>query len=93
MESRRLSSSGGKYSDVRSRTSDLAFGFMMPVSESHAEGCARISLPRLLVKQMMVFCLGCRKIKKTGKRGSFTYFEIYFATLTVRDSTFVKNLK
>ena len=71
MESRRLSSSGGKYSEVRSRTSDLASGLMMPVSKLHAEGCARISLPRLLVKQMMVFCLeGGRKIKKkkTGEK-------------------------
>ena len=68
MESKRLSSSGGKYSDVRSRTSDLACALMMPVSESHAEGCARISLPRLLVRQMIVFCLCYRKMMKTGKR-------------------------
>ena len=93
MESRRLSNSGGKYSDVRSRTSDLASGLMTPVSESHAEVCARISLPRLLVKQMMVFCLGCRKIKKAGKRESYIYFEVHFAALTVRDGTFVENLK
>ena len=71
MESRRLSSSGGKYSDVRSRTWDLASALMMPVSGSHAEECARISLPRLLVKQMMVFCLGRRKLKQDGQRGSF----------------------
>ena len=92
MESRRLSSSGGKYSDVRSRTSDLASGLIIPVSESHAEGCARMSLPRLLVKQMIVFCLRCREIKKMGKE-CVSYFEIYFAALTIRDDTFVENLK
>ena len=92
MESSRFSSSGGKYSDVRSRTSDLACELMMPVSESHAEGCARISLPRLLVKQMMVFCFSY-EIKEDGREDSFLYFEIYFSALTVRDSTFVENLK
>lgn len=54
MESRRLSSSGGKYSEVRSRTSVVASGVTTPF-ESEAVGWARMSLPRLLVRQIMVF--------------------------------------
>lgn len=52
--SRRLSSSGGKYSDVRSMTSALATSVTMPFA-SQEERSARMSLPRLLVRHMIVF--------------------------------------
>jgi len=52
--SRRLRSSGGKYSEVRSRTRFFGSSVTTPLL-SQDEGCARISLPRLLVRQMIVF--------------------------------------
>jgi len=55
MESSRFRSSGGKYSCVLSITSAFAWEVTRPVSRSDAVGWARMSLPRLLVKQMIVF--------------------------------------
>ena len=54
MESRRFKSSGGKYSEVRSCTSRWASSVTLPSVEVDV-GCARMSLPRLLVKHMIVF--------------------------------------
>ena len=54
IESNRLISSGGKYSAVRSRTWSRASVVTTPLL-SVAVLCAKMSLPRLLVRQIIVF--------------------------------------
>ena len=90
MVSRRLRSSGGKYSDVLSKTRFLAWVVMTPLG-SHEWGLARMSLPRLLVRQMIVFCACVHQHKGELIKEVFfgNYLEVDFPTLTVCDTPFV----
>lgn len=61
--SRRLMSSGGKRAETEARTAECAEGEMDPSGRVEF-GSARMSEPRLLVRQMMVFCVDKGKIRR-----------------------------
>lgn len=52
----------------------------------------QVGLPRLLVKQMMVFynIFGCYGL---GHGGHLAYLKVHLATLTIGDATFVQDLQ
>lgn len=68
----------------------VASGVTTPF-ESEAVGWARMSLPRLLVRQIMVFYGEQPESIVTG-RNKEAYLEINLATLAVRNTALVKDL-